>query len=317
MSQIKCKSCGKNFDGERYYGICPFCGTYHAPEEKGSQTGKDENPYDGGKESFSSKGFGGNAYQSAPEQNREAGVYARAMESADADPSVQQMYLNQLRARQINNDTKATVKKSKAPKILVAVNIVMIALTVATINIHKLTAKTETISVEPYYEASYQIGEKINLGQGTDLAITGTRIVDLSLYGSFVPDGKKLIQVFYEVNPGENVTYAYYNINSVYIYDPSDGNYHSSVDTYQIKDFMAEHAGIEKNTVVENLMYISRHDKTEGSFLFLAGEDSDKIQLTMDRYYVKGKDDDFLIRSDGIWRLSHRYHVDIDLSNAE
>ena len=35
---MKCLSCGKNFDGEKYYCICPKCGTYNKPEDKTSQT---------------------------------------------------------------------------------------------------------------------------------------------------------------------------------------------------------------------------------------------------------------------------------------
>ena len=35
---MKCLSCGKIFDYDKYYGICPKCGTYNKPEDKTSQT---------------------------------------------------------------------------------------------------------------------------------------------------------------------------------------------------------------------------------------------------------------------------------------
>lgn len=34
---MKCRSCGKRFDYEKYYGICPKCGVYHKPEEKAEE----------------------------------------------------------------------------------------------------------------------------------------------------------------------------------------------------------------------------------------------------------------------------------------
>lgn len=41
---MKCLSCGKNFDYEKYYGICPKCGTYNkqAPKTDTTQTFQEE-----------------------------------------------------------------------------------------------------------------------------------------------------------------------------------------------------------------------------------------------------------------------------------
>lgn len=36
--KVKCKSCGKFFDYENYYGICPKCGAYYGAKEQLSET---------------------------------------------------------------------------------------------------------------------------------------------------------------------------------------------------------------------------------------------------------------------------------------
>ena len=43
---MKCLSCGKNFDYEKYYGICPKCGTYNKQaSETTSFTREEEENY--------------------------------------------------------------------------------------------------------------------------------------------------------------------------------------------------------------------------------------------------------------------------------
>ena len=41
---MKCLSCGKQFDCEKYYGICPKCGTYNKPAT--TQTSEEQVTFD-------------------------------------------------------------------------------------------------------------------------------------------------------------------------------------------------------------------------------------------------------------------------------
>ena len=41
---MKCLSCGKQFDYEKYYGICPKCGTYNKPAT--TQTSEEQVTFD-------------------------------------------------------------------------------------------------------------------------------------------------------------------------------------------------------------------------------------------------------------------------------
>ena len=45
---MKCFKCGRNFDYEKYYGICPKCGCYNKPETAQEQHQQLHDMYDGG-----------------------------------------------------------------------------------------------------------------------------------------------------------------------------------------------------------------------------------------------------------------------------
>ncbi|MGN0506087.1 MAG: hypothetical protein ACI4FZ_05960 [Lachnospiraceae bacterium] len=48
---IKCTKCGKMYDDEKYYGICPKCGRYNKAENQGEQEHQAlHDKYDGGYE---------------------------------------------------------------------------------------------------------------------------------------------------------------------------------------------------------------------------------------------------------------------------
>ena len=48
---IKCTKCGKMYDEEKYYGICPKCGRYNREESTGDKEHQElHNMYDGGYE---------------------------------------------------------------------------------------------------------------------------------------------------------------------------------------------------------------------------------------------------------------------------
>ena len=45
---MRCLHCGKNFDEERYYGICPKCGAFHSKATPQEQHQQYHDQYDGG-----------------------------------------------------------------------------------------------------------------------------------------------------------------------------------------------------------------------------------------------------------------------------
>ena len=46
--KIKCSNCKKNFDMEKYYGICPKCGAFNRPTTSAQQHQEYHNMYDNG-----------------------------------------------------------------------------------------------------------------------------------------------------------------------------------------------------------------------------------------------------------------------------
>lgn len=68
---MKCSNCGKKFDYEKYYGICPKCGSFHKKETAGEQHQRYHDAYDGGYRHSEHTDFTGSIYvQSKAEKNK-------------------------------------------------------------------------------------------------------------------------------------------------------------------------------------------------------------------------------------------------------
>lgn len=69
---MKCYNCGKNFEYETYYGICPKCGCYNKPEEKDLHQ-ELHDLYDGGyTHSEATHGYGQSYMENSPGQAAQA-----------------------------------------------------------------------------------------------------------------------------------------------------------------------------------------------------------------------------------------------------
>ncbi len=331
--KITCKNCNKSFEGERYYGICPFCGTYH-DMNTASGTAEDnpytENIFAGGgaayaqapvsKQEAQSAAFSSQpqtyVQQVAQEQRGNEGAYARAMRAEDQAQQMKQMLANQRAARTRNDQTKGTEnqKKSKAPVILVGINVVMIAMTVLYMNVAKYTATSNSVSLKDYTVSTYDADDIISVGE-TSMEITGIRTVDLSAYGKYIPNGLKMIEVSFEMTTDE--TSYYVDVNDIYIYDPVDDVYRAAVDSYDFNDFMEESTGVKKNEITNAISYVSSYSEKQGCFLFLLDKEATSGVITMERTAPEGKlsSGGYHSKSDELFYLYDRINIDIDITD--
>ncbi len=68
---MKCYNCGKKFDYEKYYGICPKCGCFNKKETAEEQHQRYHDAYDGGYQHSEHTDFTGSIYvQSKAEKNK-------------------------------------------------------------------------------------------------------------------------------------------------------------------------------------------------------------------------------------------------------
>ncbi len=78
----KCYSCGKNFDYEKYYGICPKCGAYNrenTPEDEHKELHKEYDAAAPGANHYSMDGMNGDSSQNAYRMNGSSNQSAYSM----------------------------------------------------------------------------------------------------------------------------------------------------------------------------------------------------------------------------------------------
>lgn len=209
---MRCFSCKKKFDYEKYYGICPKCGGYNKPETPAEQHQAYHDTYDGGYSH--SEGHYNTYTEFKKETGQKSSVFVKELE-------------------------KATRPKTKGTGLLAASVIFMvICLLIAMI----LAVNAATVIPEPVLSEeqaaeweilSYEIGQEFELQEMT-LKVTEYRTIADWTTLEGLEKGKKLVAI--RVEGSSDGEYEDYNrLAAPYLV--ADSSYYRPLSSYDFEPY--------------------------------------------------------------------------------
>lgn len=255
---MKCLSCGKNFDYEKNYGICPKCGTYHKPEMSGK---KQEDLWRM------------DVPTATVEERHAAGKTENAWEQKE------------IRAGSVKKET-AVSKKTVAVFVIVLICVLCLGIGVPMIfAVSKAASKSaeKNQSGQEQPEAlevvTGQMGEDLTLENtyGRSVCVEGVELLANPDSIEGLPAGEGLIAVKVSINNVEALDYDTYEepvLGDCYF--GYGAGYHMAVSSYSFSD------GLEKlvQGMEEFENYDSAYPDSEGGYLFFfAPADSTETML--------------------------------------
>ncbi len=175
---MKCFSCGKKFDYEKYYGICPKCGCFNKTETSQEQHQRYHDAYDGGYR-HSEHTYSG---------HEEQGGICRGPESPSGSAYVQPG------VREKKSGRGSTIFLIVSIVVFILVSCVGTALSFVYSESQKKKLQQEVIESSTKRE-EHAVGESFSL-RGMTLAVRGAYVLDEGWVGNHdIPRGKKLVAV--------------------------------------------------------------------------------------------------------------------------
>lgn len=254
---MKCSSCGKNFDYEKYYGICPKCGTFQRQEEKEQQEIWEQ---------FGSR-YG-------EEELREE------LDTGDSHEELHDAYDD----RSVHEGSPAAPKPEKK-RPLRKLRIFLLALLVVQGLVRFAGLPLLEKAASEQAQKNSMVGSvPITLVQDREeeLVVNGVGLefgTPFILGGQDIfpdlPDGKKLVAV-----PAKGLVNTFYGDWTVLgeVYVLYEGNFYRSVDSYSMRNVLELQKGIQ----VLHAGSFAGEAQTEGCFVFLLDEDARAFTLCLE-----------------------------------
>ena len=209
---MKCISCGKNFDEEKYYRICPKCGTYNNVKKAAPDFSQGSQGTDG-------------SYGNGP-----SGTWGSSASGSQQDPFWQELHQGDRGQQDIFHRTEQEMyqrrqgEKRKNPNrpllisllILVAIGMVLFMISMALVAGQDTAGNdADAVLEEETTERAADLGEPLMLEEDSGLTVTVETvelIANADASGDF-PEGKKLIGALLNCPGTDNMT--------EYSFDPS------------------------------------------------------------------------------------------------
>ena len=218
---MKCLSCGKIFDYDKYYGICPKCGTYNKPNAQADLWSDGEDPY-----------------KDVQEQQTEAAEPVSRTETTGTYDYTEPT------KPEVSREEKAT--KTRKTLILLISILIILSIVFAVVknvvvgffgsseswsNVHVDVEEATMVDAEP--------GEEVLVEEeyGRSLKVSGVELLAEADTVGGLPTGQRLIAVRVESNEVSDLDYDTYSSSPVgdfFLY--YDGTYRSCVPPYKFDD---------------------------------------------------------------------------------
>lgn len=255
----KCFSCGKSFDYEKYYGICPKCGAYNRENTAGEEhrelherydtTEPHAAHYDEGHDSGYYGSFGTAGMSSAN---------GRAASERKASPAGTVIFVLLL----------IGILLSMAMPFLYTFGRTMglgadIAYEFGDSDLYESDADDVDEDGEPsaQREQTAQIlpaaaGETVSLGRNGEMTVTvtGARVIVPAGQVSDFPEGENLVGIAVSYANDYQDYYSYYALDTPYV--GYNGKYKMAVDSYDVEDY---------RNILENISIVDEYNITSGS----------------------------------------------------
>lgn len=272
---MKCLSCGKIFDYDKYYGICPKCGTYNKPNAQ-ADAGTQADLWFNGE----------NPYKDVQEQQPEAAEPVRTGTYDYAEPT-----------KQVPDREKKAAKIRKMLILLIGI-LILLSIIFSVVknivvgyfgsseswsNVHVDVEEATMVDAEP--------GEEVLVEEeyGRSLKVFGVELLAEADTVGGLPTGQRLIAVHVESNEVADLDYDTYSSSPVgdfFLY--YDGTYRSCVPPYKFDD-----GGFDD--VIGNRQEIQTYDFTSqknhsGYVFFFVPADAEELAFVYSVQDVKDGD---------------------------
>ncbi len=291
----KCVNCGKNFDYEKYYGICPKCGTYNREEspqeehralhERYDSTGQEQPHGQQPGPSGTAQGFYGQHGQAGPAQGRytaapwPSGPARQKPVRAKATPGQVLIFILLI---------VGIVGTVVFPILYMFGKSVKLGMTITeAVTSQKEAESGETTEPEDYPRQTAPVvtrtaGEVLYLGSEGDLAVTvgAARVRVLAGYAEDFPEGEKLVAIsvtYQEEQPG----YTDYEATDM-LYVGFGDTYRACLTSYDMEPYLGILGSIR---MVDR--YTIAYGEGEGDLLVFVPEEVNSLNL-----YIESRDQD-------------------------
>lgn len=301
---MKCISCGKNFDEEKYYRICPKCGTYNNVKKTTPDFSQGSQGTDG-------------SYGNGP-----SGTWGSSASGSQQDPFWQELHQGDRGQQDIFHRTEQEMyqrrqgEKKKNPNrpllisliILVIIGIVLFIISMVLVAGQDTAGSgSEDVLEEEITERPADLGESLMLEEDSGLTIT-VETVELiagpEASGDF-PEGTKLIGARLHCPGADNMTeYSFDPSPLGMVYVGCDGTYTQALSGDLFMDYPSHQqlVGDRENFDEWNIRY---GDPSRGYVYFFIPADANSGTLYVERQDI----------SDG--HLTEIYAIDFTLGEVQ
>lgn len=301
---MKCISCGKNFDEEKYYRICPKCGTYNNVKKTTPDFSQGSQGTDG-------------SYGNGP-----SGTWGSSASGSQQDPFWQELHQGDRGQQDIFHRTEQEMyqrrqgEKKKNPNrpllisliILVIIGIVLFIISMVLVAGQDVAGSgSEDVLEEEITERPADLGESLMLEEDSGLTIT-VETVELiagpEASGDF-PEGTKLIGARLHCPGADNMTeYSFDPSPLGMVYVGCDGSYTRALSGDLFMDYPSHQqlVGDRENFDEWNIRY---GDPSRGYVYFFIPADANSGTLYVERQDI----------SDG--HLTEIYAIDFTLGEVQ
>ena len=301
---MKCISCGKNFDEEKYYRICPKCGTYNNVKKTTPDFSQGSQGTDG-------------SYGNGP-----SGTWGSSASGSQQDPFWQELHQGDRGQQDIFHRTEQEMyqrrqgekeKKPNRPLVISLIILVIIGIVLFIISVVLVAGQdtagsgSEDVLEEEITERPADLGESLMLEEDSGLTIaveTVELIAGPEASGDF-PEGTKLIGARLHCPGADNMTeYSFDPSPLGMVYVGCDGSYTRALSGDLFMDYPSHQqlVGDRENFDEWDIRY---GDPSRGYVYFFIPADANSGTLYVERQDI----------SDG--HLTEIYAIDFTLGEVQ
>ena len=267
----KCFNCGKSFDYEKYYGICPKCGAYNrenTPEEEHRELHERYDSaeqhaahYDGGHGNYGGNGsmgqyngaYGGNGPARQYNGTYGSGYYGGAAPAAKASPAGTVIFILLIIGIIFSIAMPFVYSVGKAMSLGVDLAEDVLMYDQDTGDRIDLAPAREEQTAQTLPAAA---GETVSLGKNGEMTVTveEARVIVPAGHVNDFPEGEKLVGIKVSYANDYHSYYSYWALDTIYV--GYDGTYKIALDSYDMEDY---------RNVLEDIPIVDVYNITSGS----------------------------------------------------
>ena len=281
---MKCRKCGKNFDYEKYYGICPKCGSYNREDEE-EQAQQDLFLRDG-RDPFQSS-FGGAEEQGAASRSSwEGSTFAGSGDSKDFSWKAGESASSDSQGGRDSSGgwEESASQEKKKPRRKTGCLFFLICIVICFLCILAVFGaemfygmkQEENAALQEFAVVEAETGEKVEIGSH-EVTVTGVQVLEEADMRPEFPAGERCIAVSFAVETPEYDSGAY--MDAPYLAYESGGCriYKNAISEYDFEVY-EDYYGVH---LMDSYDW-NYEEAAEGVFVFFLEPDAQDVRVCVE-----------------------------------